>query len=151
MQMTFVTRLSRLARAMAIGTLAIGAAMVALPTAADAASNPREIAQRLDRIAYQVERVPKIRGARQQNVAIDRLQKRLHRLDRISDDQRGRRARVNDAQIDRLQYRLRRMEQRIAYRDDRRDYRRYDRRSDRIEPRFDYRRYGIGNRQDYSK
>jgi hypothetical protein len=100
-----------------------------LPTAAEAASGPREIAQRLHRIAYQVEHIPKIRDPCRQTQAIDNLQRRLYRLNRNSYDQRGRRARKNDARIDRLQHRLHRMERQAAYRIDRRDDRRDDRRT----------------------
>ena len=130
MQTTIVTKFNRLAQTLAIAALAIGAATMVLPTAAEAASGPHKIAQRLDRIAYQVEHIPEVRGPRRQDKAIDTLQKRLHRLDRISDDQRGRRARKNDARIDRLQHRLHRMERQAAYRIDRREPRRADPRDD---------------------
>jgi hypothetical protein len=129
MQTMIVTKLNRLAQTLAIAALAIGAATMALPTAAEAASGSREISKRLNRIAYQVEHIPEIRGPRRQTQAIDNLKKRLYRLNRISDDQRGRRARKNDARIDRLQHRLHRMERQAAYRIDRRDDRRDDRRT----------------------
>jgi hypothetical protein len=134
MQMTRVTRFPRLVRTLAIGALAIGAATMALPGTAAAGSAAREISHKLDRIAYQVKSIPEIRGPRRQRAAIDRLQKRLYRLDRVNDHQRGRRARANDMRIERLQHRLNRMERRVAYRAGRRDSRygdrRYDRRSD---------------------
>ena len=130
MQTMIVTKFNRIAKTLAIAALAIGAATMVLPTAAEAASGSRKIAQRLDRIAYQVEHIPEIRGPRRQTKEIDNLKRRLHRLDRISDDQRGRRARKNDARIDRLQHRLHRMERQAAYRIDRREQRRVDRRDD---------------------
>jgi hypothetical protein len=125
MQMTRVTRFTRLVR-----TFAIGAATMALPGTAAAGSDAREISHKLDRIAYQVKSIPEIRGPRRQSAAIDRLQKRLYRLDRVNDHQRGCRARANDTRIERLQHRLNRMERRVAYRADRRDSRYDDRRSD---------------------
>ena len=96
MQTTIATKFNRLAQTLAIAALAIGAATMVLPTAAEAASGPREIAQRLHRIAYQVEHIPEICGPRRQTQAIDNLQRRLYRLNRICDDQRGRRADQDD-------------------------------------------------------
>jgi tetrahydromethanopterin S-methyltransferase subunit G len=134
MQMTMMTGFGRLARTMAIGALAIGAATMVLPGTAAAAPSAREISHRLDRISYEVERIPQIRGPHRQDKAIDNLQERLYRLDRITRYQRDRRARVNEARIDRLQNRLHRLERRVAYRQDRRDDRRADRRDYDREP-----------------
>lgn len=127
--MTMMNRVTRMARGAVIGGLAIGAAMLLLPGTAGAAPGPHQIAphqiaQRLDRIAYKADRIPGIRGLYRRDAAIDRLQSRLHRLERITEHQRGRRARRNGHIIDRLQHRLRRMERRIEAKIDRREARR---------------------------
>lgn len=125
MTMTKVTTISRHARNLAAGALVLGAATVMLPSeVAAAAPGPHRIAERLDHIAYQVQRIPEIRGLRNQDAEIDRLQRRLHRLENITERQRGRRARLTEERIDRLQYRLSRMERRVEARlERRRDYR----------------------------
>lgn len=148
-QMTLATKFTRLARTLTIGALAIGAATMALPSAAEAGSkyHPREVSERLDRIAYNVERIPEIRGPRRQHEAIDRLQQRLHRLDRITGHQRGRRARSNDVRIERLQHRLRRMERQVAYRTNRRDDRRTAYSAGRDDGPYDDRQYARWKRQ----
>ncbi len=114
----------RIARRTVVGVLAIGAAMLVLPGIAEAAPGSQQIAQRIDRIADKVDRIPDIRGLYRKDAAIDRLQSRLHRLERITDHQRGRRARRNGKQIDRLQRRLRKMERRVEARIERRETRR---------------------------
>ncbi len=127
--MTRMNRSARMARNAVIGVLAIGAAMLMLPGTAGAGSGPHQlaphqIAQRLDRIAYKVNDIPGIRGLHRKDAVIDRLQSRLHRLERITEHQRGRRARRNGHIIDRLQQRLRRMERRIEAKIERREARR---------------------------
>jgi hypothetical protein len=117
--------------------MAIGAAVLTLPAAAEARSGPQQVAQKLERIAYATNRVPEIRGLRRQDTEIDRLQSRLHRLDRISDRQRGRLARRNEATIKRLQNRLRRMERRVEAKIARRGEDRYGRRDWRRDGRRD--------------
>ena len=129
--MTMMKRVTRMARGAVIGVLAIGATTLMLPGTAEAKPGPHRIAERLDRIAYKTDRIPDIRGLHAKDAAIDRLQSRLHRLERITKHQRGRRARRNGHIIDRLQHRLHRMERRVearierrqARRDHRRDYR----------------------------
>ncbi len=115
--MNMMSRVTGRARSAMIGMLAFGATALILPGSAEAVADPRQIANRLERIAD-------IRGLRRQDTAIDGLQARLNRLERITDHQRGRRARRNGKIIDRLQLRLRLMERRIEARLDRRDYRR---------------------------
>jgi hypothetical protein len=130
-KMTIMAGTRNFLRSAFVGVLAIGAATLMLPGAAEAGPSPHRVSERLDRIAYEVDRVRDIRSLHRKDRKIDRLQSRLHKLDRISDRQRGRRARRNDARIDRLQHRLRRMERRVEARlDRRRDDRRYDRRHD---------------------
>ena len=147
--MTMMKRVTRMVRGAVIGVLAIGAAMLMLPGSAEAASGPHQIAQRLDRIAYKVDRIPDIRGLYAKDAAIDRLQARLRRLERITGHQRGRRARRNGRIIDRLQNRLQRMERRIEARIDRREARRDHRRDHRRDYRRDYRRGYWGYRTGY--
>lgn len=140
---TLQTRyLARHARNIAAGLAVLSAAVLAEPGSATAAS-PNKVSDRLDRIAYEVERIPDIRGLRHQDRAIDRLQEQLTRLDRITDGQRGRQARANAHRIDRLQHRLARMEYRIEARLDRND-----------RPRHGYwwpdpRRYGFDDRRPF--
>ena len=122
--MTMMNRVTRMARGAVIGLLAIGATVLMLPGTAGAAPGPYQIAERLDRIAYQTDRIRDIRGLYRKDAAIDRLRSRLHRLERITGHQRGRRARRNGHVIDRLQHRLRRMERRIEARIERREARR---------------------------
>ena len=108
------------ARNIALGFAALSAAVLTLPGNAAAASAQR-VSDQLNQIAYEVDRIPDIRNLRQQDRAIDRLQEKLDRLDRVTDDHRGKRARANAQQIDRLQHRLARMEYRIEARLDRDD------------------------------
>lgn len=117
-------RFKRLARTLAIGAAALGLSVAALPAAAEDGPPPREVSQRIERIAHQVERVSYIRNPYRQDARIDRLQSRLARLEAITERQRGRRARRNGARIDALQYRLHRMERRAERRIDRREHRR---------------------------
>ena len=122
--MNMMSRVTGMVRSAMIGMLALAATALILPGSAEASAGPRQIANKLERIADKVERIPDIRGLRRQDTAIDGLQARLNRLERITDHQRGRRARRNGKIIDRLQNRLRRMERRIEARLDLRDYRR---------------------------
>ncbi|HUS56349.1 MAG TPA: hypothetical protein VMY41_20355 [Thermohalobaculum sp.] len=126
MTMTAITKITRLARNLAIGALAIGATSLMLPGTAAAASYAHTVAQRLDRIAYEVSHVQVIRNPYRKNVAINHLQKRLYRLEKINWDQRGRRMRVNAERIDRLQHRLQRIERRASYRPEQGQGRRHD-------------------------
>ena len=126
MTMTGITKITRLARNLAIGALALGATTLMLPGTAVAASNAHIISQRLDRIAYKVSHVQDIRNPYRKNVAINDLQKRLYRLEKINWDQRGRRTRVNAERIDRLQYRLQRIERQASYRPQQGQGRRHD-------------------------
>ncbi|MFQ5565531.1 MAG: hypothetical protein ACE5EU_04130 [Paracoccaceae bacterium] len=123
-----MSRVTRMARGAVIGVLAIAATMLVLPGTAVAGPGPHKIADKLERIAYRVDRIPDIHGLYAKDAAIDRLQARLHRLERISEHQRGRRARRNRHIIDRLQHRLRRMEHRVEARIERREARRNYRR-----------------------
>ena len=132
-----MSRVTGMARSAMIGMLALGATALMLPGSAEASAGPRQIAHKLERIADKVERIPDIRGLRRQDTAIDRLQARLNRLERVTDHQRSRRARRNGKIIDRLQHRLRRMERRIEARLDRRDRRRDHRNDDRRDDRRD--------------
>ena len=144
-----MTGVTRIARNAVIGVLAVAAAALVLPGSAEAGSGSGEVAIVLGIIADDVDHLPKIRGLRRQDAEIDRLQARLHRLDRISDRQRGRRARRNHAKIDRLQHRLHQMERRIEARIERRRHRRDDRRADH---RRDHRHssgFGFGNAWRY--
>jgi len=111
------TPLRRLARSLAIGTLAFGVSAAALPQLAAADHpGPRAIAEQIDRIAWQVDQIRDLRSPYRQDARIDRLQHRLDRLEAINDRERGRLARQNDDRIDRLQHRLARMEQRAERR-----------------------------------
>ena len=137
-----LNRVVKLTRNTTIAVMAIGATMLMLPSTAEAGVGPQRVAERLERIAYEVNRVSDIRGLHRKDRKIDQLQSRLHKLERITDRHRGRRARRNDAQIDRLQHRLRRMEHRVEARmDHRRDRRRDWRRDERRDRRYDDRRY----------
>ena len=141
--MSKVNRLTTIARNLVLGVLAVGATTLMLPGSAEARPGPQKVAHALERIAYDASRIRDIRGLRRQDAAIDRLQARLHRLDRITDHQRGRRARRNDATIDRLQHRLNRMERRIEARmERRRGHRRDDRRAAYRDGRLDGHRDG---------
>ena len=110
----------RRARNLSLGLAALTLAAVAPPGNATAGHEPHEITERIERVAYQVKRIKKIDSLRAQDRAIDRLQARLDRLERINDRQYGRRARKNADWIDRLQNRLARMEYRIEAQLDRR-------------------------------
>ncbi len=148
--MTMMKRVTRMARGAVIAVLAVGAAMLVLPGTAAATPGPHRIAERLDRIAYKTDRIPDIRGLHAKDAAIDRLQSRLHRLERITEHQRGRRARRNGRIIDRLQHRLHRMERRVEARIERRQARSYHRRDHRRDYRRDDRRTGYwGYRTGY--
>ena len=124
--MTLKTQITRGLRMTSVAALAAATLMV-LPASAGAGPRPYEIADRLDRIAYRVERVREIRNPYRQDARIDALQDRLRRLEWISEHQRGRLARANERRIDRLQHRLHRMERRAERRIDRRERRRHDR------------------------
>ncbi len=126
--MTRMTGIIGMARNAMIGVLAIGATILMLPATAEAGPGPHKIAYKLDRIVYATNQVPGIRGLYRQDAEIDRLQSRLHRLDRISYRQNGRRARRNDATIEHLQHRLRRMERRVEAKIARRQVGRHARR-----------------------
>ena len=142
--MTMIERVTRMARGAIIGGLALGAAMLVQPGAAEAGSGAHRIAYRLESIAYRVDRIPALRGLHAKDAAIGRLQARLHRLERINGHQRDRRARRNGQIIDRLQYRLQRMERRIEARITRRAARRDRRRDDRTGYRTGYWGYRTG-------
>lgn len=137
--MTMMKRGLRMARGAVLGVLAIGAAMLMLPGTAGAGSSPHKIARQIERIAYKADRIPDIRGLYRKDAAIDRLQSRLRRLERVTDHQRGRRAQRNGRIIDRLQHRLRRMERRIEAKIERREARRGYRGGHRSDNRSDHR------------
>ena len=137
--------LTRATRSLAIGALVFGISAAALPGSASARTGSYEIAQRIDHIAYQVDRLREIRSPYRQDREIDRLQGRLHRLEKLNDRGHGRLTRRNGHAIDALQAQLRRMERRAERRiDDRRDWRR-DSRYDRGDSRRDggYVRFGF--------
>ena len=135
-----MTGIIGMARSAMIGVLAIGAATLMLPATAEAGPGPQKIAHKLDRLAYETKQVPGVHGLRHQDKEIDRIQSRLQRLERISYQQRGRRARRNDTTIDHLQHRLRRMERRIETKIAHRENGRYGRNDGRRDVR------GVGRR-----
>lgn len=75
-------------------------------------SGPHQIANKLERIHDDVSHLRKIKSPFRRDEKIDALQWRLHKLEKRSNRQRGRKARYNDDYIDDLQYKLRRIEKR---------------------------------------
>jgi len=101
------TQFFREFRSVTLGLVAAAAVFGFSPGPAMADPHPREISRELDRIAYEADRARNIGNRNRRADTVDRLQDRLHSLERINKRWDGQMARSNDRRIDRLQRELR--------------------------------------------
>ena len=93
----------------------VGAALMVLPTIAEAGHKSDKIAYRVARVEAQINELRYVPDPYARLEQVERLGRRLDKLSYHSREQRGRHARVNDYWIEVLQGRLYRIEKRASY------------------------------------